>query len=323
MQPAVKVSVVVPLFNKAPTVADSLRSILNETCPPHEVIVVDDGSDDGGPEIVAGFENAQVKLIRLEKPARSGEAARNAGVLAATGDWIAFLDADDTWFPHHLSNIQEMVQKHPDVGCIFTRHEHVYESGRVTSHRSFQYAAAAYRVLEFADFLRLWTETRECPAWTGASAFEKKTLIRAGLFPSVPRGGDKDTWLRATRLSRSLYCPIVSASYFRDVSGSATASAITNPLPPLVGTAETLMRGATADERRLLRKLINQEIGFYTRFAFRNGAISASVLKHVRLPEGIGHFIVISAVSLMPLKLRSIIYGLVAGKIHALHRPRG
>lgn len=96
---AARVSVVVPAHDAASTIGRALRSALGQTRPPDEVVVVDDGSTDGTAAAVAELGD----LVRLVRQAQSGpSAARNAGVAASSGEWLAFLDADDTWHPRKL-----------------------------------------------------------------------------------------------------------------------------------------------------------------------------------------------------------------------------
>src|SRR5450755_2097977 len=90
-------SVVVPADNAAGTISSAVRSVLAQTQPDLEVIVVDDGSTDATAEIVAGIEDSRVRVISQDN--RGLPAARNAGVAAARGTYIALLDSDDLYLP--------------------------------------------------------------------------------------------------------------------------------------------------------------------------------------------------------------------------------
>ncbi len=95
-----KVSVIIPLYNKAPYILRALDSALGQTQGPGEVIVVDDGSQDDGPALVAGRGDPRVRLIRQANAGPGG--ARNRGLRDALGEFVAFLDADDEWRPTFL-----------------------------------------------------------------------------------------------------------------------------------------------------------------------------------------------------------------------------
>lgn len=94
------VSVIVPLYNKGRHVERAISSILAQTCPACEIIVVDDGSTDEGPERALRFSDPRIRLMRQQN--KGPGAARNAGLRTAQGKYVAFLDADDEWLPHFL-----------------------------------------------------------------------------------------------------------------------------------------------------------------------------------------------------------------------------
>ncbi len=93
------ISVVIPTYNRSALAVRAIETAVGQTVPAAEVIVVDDGSTDDTPEVLAGYE-APVRIVRQENGGSS--AARNRGVAEATRPWIAFLDSDDVWRPDHL-----------------------------------------------------------------------------------------------------------------------------------------------------------------------------------------------------------------------------
>lgn len=105
-------SVVIPCYNAAATISEALFSVYAQTIAPTEIIVVDDGSTDSSAETV----QSQFPEVRILRQRNSGAAAaRNAGALAASCAFVAFLDADDVWLPNHLSWLSRAIQAFPDV----------------------------------------------------------------------------------------------------------------------------------------------------------------------------------------------------------------
>ncbi len=115
------VSVIVPLYNKVQTVERALTSILEQTYPNLEVIIVNDGSTDGSDILVRRkFVDERLRIIEQEN--QGPGAARNAGIRAAKGDYIAFLDADDSWYPRNIETMVKWLQSHSEcalVGCMY------------------------------------------------------------------------------------------------------------------------------------------------------------------------------------------------------------
>ncbi|MBE0534886.1 MAG: glycosyltransferase family 2 protein [Phycisphaerae bacterium] len=114
-----RVDIVIPLYNKARCIGRAIRSILNQTVSDWRLIVVDDGSTDGGGEIVQTFDDGRIEMIRQENAGPG--AARNAGIARATSKYIAFLDADDEWLPFYLENSLQAIESHNVglVACMF------------------------------------------------------------------------------------------------------------------------------------------------------------------------------------------------------------
>ena len=112
-----RVSVIVPLYNKGPYVERALSSILTQIYTDFEVIVVDDGSTDDGPARIQCVSDSRIRLVR-QSNAGPG-AARNRGISQAQGELIAFLDADDAWMPDYLKTSVQMLDEGPlDVASV-------------------------------------------------------------------------------------------------------------------------------------------------------------------------------------------------------------
>ena len=114
------VSAVIPVYNGADLVAEAIESVYSQTALPSEVIVVDDGSTDGTPDILRQFED-QPGFRAVHKPNGGEASARNAGVQKAGGEFIAFLDHDDLWRQEKLE--RQLAAFHPAWGMSFTAHE--------------------------------------------------------------------------------------------------------------------------------------------------------------------------------------------------------
>jgi cellulose synthase/poly-beta-1,6-N-acetylglucosamine synthase-like glycosyltransferase len=108
-------SVVIPMYNAERRIARAIQCVLDQTYPAQEIIVVDDGSADAGANLVA-LTFPGVTLISQSN--QGAGPARNRGVEHASTAWVAFLDADDLWSPHHLAVLARIRQRHPDAGLI-------------------------------------------------------------------------------------------------------------------------------------------------------------------------------------------------------------
>ena len=101
-------SVVVPIYNRAGVLAGAIRSVLAQTEQDFDIIIVDDGSADHPEKIVEGFADPRIRLVRKENG--GGGSARNRGIDLARGRFIAFLDSDDVFLPHHLATMRRLVE---------------------------------------------------------------------------------------------------------------------------------------------------------------------------------------------------------------------
>jgi glycosyltransferase involved in cell wall biosynthesis len=116
------VSVVIPTFNRREQLALALNSVISQTVKLHEIVVVDDGSTDGTPEMLNEFVrlNPDMRILVIRQENRGPSSARNAGIKVATGDLVAFLDDDDTWHPEKMERQLAVLAARTDIfllGC--------------------------------------------------------------------------------------------------------------------------------------------------------------------------------------------------------------
>lgn len=123
-----KVSIVIPLYNTEQYVQATLDSALAQTYPNIEILIVDDGSTDRGVKICQSFSDPRITIIQQKNRGLSG--ARNTGIRQATGDYIAFLDADDLWLPEKTQKHVSHLENNPDVGASFSYSRFIDEQSR-------------------------------------------------------------------------------------------------------------------------------------------------------------------------------------------------
>jgi glycosyltransferase involved in cell wall biosynthesis len=171
------VSVVIPAFNAAAFVAQAIESVLGQDYRHLEVVVVDDGSSDSTAAVASRY---PITCVRQSNQGQA--AARNAGVAAAQGRMVAFLDADDVWMPTKLSTQVAYLMAHGEAGYVLTRMQRVLLPG------------AAWPPGTPAD----WFEEPQAGTLPSAGLVRRSVLDTVGPFdPSFRHGSDTDWQARA------------------------------------------------------------------------------------------------------------------------------
>jgi glycosyltransferase involved in cell wall biosynthesis len=129
-----QVTVIIPTFNRARYLTEAIQSVLGQTFPDYELIVVDDGSTDGTAAVLEGFGDSRLRVLRQENHGIS--AAMNAGLRAAQGEYIARLDSDDVWFPNLLAYETRVLDSRPDIGVVYARAQAMSANGTPREHYS-------------------------------------------------------------------------------------------------------------------------------------------------------------------------------------------
>lgn len=222
------ISVVIPLFNKAAYVAEAIRSVLDQGLDAHEIIVVDDGSTDGGAEIVEAMAAPKLKLI---SQANSGvSVARNRGIDEASGDYIAFLDADDRYRPGYLVGIAGLISEFPEAGVYCSAYTSFWDDGTRLVRR--MKGARPESAMLVSDFYLAWSKAAfTC---TNAIVVSRSLLDDPALRfpPGQTLGEDHDLWLRLIERTPMAYLDAALVDYRKGVAGSATQSGLVLTILP-------------------------------------------------------------------------------------------
>ena len=188
-----KISVVIPTFNRISLVARAIDSVLKQSLNPYEIIVVDDGSDDGTSEMIQN----KYKSIKLIQQQNNGvSAARNNGIKHAKGDWIALLDSDDEWTEKKLENQVDRLIKTPEYDFCHTNEIWIRNGVRVNQRKKHE----KYGGYIFDKCLDI------CRISPSSVLFRKNILDHVGWFDDqLPVCEDYDLWLRITAEYRILF----------------------------------------------------------------------------------------------------------------------
>ena len=191
----VRVSVVIPTYNRAEFVREAIESVLQQDYPDVELIVVDDGSRDCTAAVVGEFGPA---LRYLWQENRGVSAARNCGVAASTGDLIAFLDSDDLWAPRKVSAQVAYFEAHPEAQACHTDEVWIRHGVRVNERR-------IHRKQGGWQFL---ASLPRCLISPSAIMMRRRLWERLGGFDeSLPACEDYDLWLRLTAVTPVGFLP--------------------------------------------------------------------------------------------------------------------
>ncbi|MCK5566115.1 MAG: glycosyltransferase family 2 protein [Planctomycetes bacterium] len=190
---AYNISVIIPAYNAGDTIAYAIESILAQSVRPSQIIVIDDGSTDNTAQIAQQFQN--VTYIHQQNAGVSS--ARNAGIKSATGNWIAFLDADDLWLDKKLELQINILKNNPDlVWTTGNYFQYLKDKGIKLPLFSPDKAATLLDGKDrFEDYLTAFE--KHCRGWTGTMLIRKDVFDKAGLFNAERHlGEDIELWFK-------------------------------------------------------------------------------------------------------------------------------
>lgn len=257
------ISVVIPLYNKAPHISRAIESVLAQTVQPSEIIVVDDGSSDGSDKIVKNYLKQGVKLIQQLNQGVS--AARNRGVEEASEPYIAFLDADDEWLSQHLEYLSQLISQYPHASLFSTAHfirrgGHLF---RAKSSLQENWSGSIERFFRvYSDGLSLVNSSTVCA--------RKADLKIIGGFPiGVRRGEDIITWIKLAMISHVAHTSVATAIYHQDAVNRSNQFYETEPPGSLTFIAHLIKFSRLPRAHQTDLKLLFDTIALSTAAGFR------------------------------------------------------
>lgn len=207
-------SVIIPLYNKEQYIVSAIDSVMSQSHQDFEIVVVDDGSRDGGAALVEAMADPRIRLIRQANGGVSR--ARNAGIAAARGDLVCFLDADDWYAIDFLATIVSMYQKYPESSFFSTSFLCMNDpaDGRLDQAADAHFAPIAnfyaYRAAHGVFYC------------TNSIAVPRRHLMSMPqCFPEGDQfGEDQDLWFRLAERLQLVFTPARLVAYRTDVAGS-------------------------------------------------------------------------------------------------------
>lgn len=182
------ISVIIPSYNTAPLIANCLDSVFAQSFSDFEVVVVNDGSPDRA-QLEEALRPYLAKIVYIVQENKRAAGARNTAMGKARGEFFAFLDSDDSWFPDHLASQMELFRKDPGLDLVYADAVLLSDSPR---QKTFMEKCPSEGV---ATFEALVVERCQIPVSTVVA--RKAAILRAGLFDeNLARCDDYDMWLR-------------------------------------------------------------------------------------------------------------------------------
>ena len=182
-------SIVIPAYNAARHIFDALTSVLAQSNKNYEIIVVNDGSPDT-PELEKELEPYLNDIVYIKRLNGGPAAARNSGILAAKGEYVAFLDSDDMWMPNHLAEMMEVLQRDPTLDLVYgdtVNFGDLAREGATTMGANPSEGRATFESLVLC----------KCTVVSSTVVARRQALMDAGLFDeSFIQGEDFDLWAR-------------------------------------------------------------------------------------------------------------------------------
>jgi glycosyltransferase involved in cell wall biosynthesis len=258
-------SIIIPLYNKAPYIERAVKSVLSQDYPHFEIIIVNDGSSDGGEKIVTKIVDERLKLVSQKNAGVS--AARNTGAEEAQYEYLAFLDGDDTYEPNFLSEIVKLIGNFPNAGIYGTSNSFIYPNGKKVA-EDFRYLFNGKEQGLLEDYFGLFAQIQKSPFSNSNLCIPKKIYQEFGGYKvGVKLTEDSDLWCRIALKYDVAFSVNALANYFVALEGS-THTIFENKDFEVVNTLQSALDNKNVPQRleKSVKKLIAlQKLGLIKR----------------------------------------------------------
>lgn len=207
-----KFSVVIPLYNKEQSIANTLLSVIKQSYQNFEIVVINDGSTDNSVDAIKTINDERIRLINQKNQGVS--AARNRGIKEASYEWIAFLDGDDLWECNHLEEIVKMMKVFPENKVYVTSFE--FSDKR----KMFKHERKS-KIFKIDNYFK--EAMKENLLWTSVVVLHCDCIRKVGCFNiNLNRGEDLDLWMRLAKEFNIIKSQEITAIYNLQDSNSLT-----------------------------------------------------------------------------------------------------
>lgn len=211
-----RISIIIPLYNKAPYVAKAIQSVLAQTFSDYELVIVDDGSKDGSGKIAARAIEGHNNCCLITQANAGVSVARNNGVAQSSGDYLCFLDADDWWEPTFLEEMKALIDEFPNAGIYGTSYTIVNETKHKT--RVAPIGVEPGFKKGYINYCQVYAKTLAMPLWTGAVCIPRPIFEEMGGFPKgIKLGEDFMLWISIALKYKVAFLNKPLAFYNQDV----------------------------------------------------------------------------------------------------------
>jgi glycosyltransferase involved in cell wall biosynthesis len=299
------ISIIIPTFNRAKLIERAIISLLTQTYQDFEIIVVDDGSTDNTRDVVFSFGN-QIRYMRQDN--RGPSSARNAGISASRGKFVAFLDSDDYFMKPNLEIKMSFLESNPQVGWVYSDWQYVDEKGNDIDKGSlkFRYSEKVLNGNIFEELIKRRNFISPCTV-----VIKKSVLDDVGHFdPLIPSQEEYDLWLRTSIKYPVYYIDQVlvnvtlhPASLSKDFTKWAQGNSI------IADKLKDLLPYDFKDRGKVLDKIIADKHTFLGRDFSQKGQFSKAIyafwrsIKHLPLQRRVYWLMFVTVVRSIPAYL--------------------